>query len=54
MKKRDPKPKSKKFTDEIEEWMIGQPSDKDSGAKTKSRIRKGKAATQETESRHDL
>lgn len=47
---KNPKPKSRRFTDQIEEWMIGQPSDQDDAAKKKAtRIRKGKAARQSHE-----
>lgn len=51
MKKQNPRPQVRKrnFTDDIEEWMIGQPSSQDDAAKKKSRIRKGKTAITNTE-----
>jgi hypothetical protein len=52
MKKKpiQPKPKTRRFTDAIEDWMVGQPADK--GGKTR-RIRKGEAA-KTRESNRDL
>jgi len=46
MKKQNPAPRTakKNFTDQIEEWMVGQPADKDAAKSKATRIRKGKAA----------